>query len=713
MQSATMSTTKHKGLLELTRTLLLQQTMTSLLETLTEVVQSAGIAESVTLILFDNNSERVSFYGFDSHHQPMNYEDETLLATGPVHGLLNNPKMQTWRSEALHLRYPQLAVLNLYPVFTDYCLVPLLAASGLLGGCEFTRQRAVPFSEEDKNGLHELCMLAAIAVEQIKLHENAQLQQSLLRHERDDFRILVDITNAVLSKLDLDELTGEIAKTIHHFFHINAISIVLCDAGKESEQASVYATHYVQTHVAEHEQTRMTLGGSLEQQVMKNGEMLLTNVRPSEEPEDVGSTLFQLLWRDQTKTLCILPLRFGHKTLGVLKLAQCQPDNFNSTNLRLLQQIAERIAIAVDNALAYQEIKSLKEKLQHENMYLTEQINSNNPDFSDIVGRSSSMSAVLKQVEIVAKSDCSVLILGETGTGKELIARAIHNLGDRRDRRMVKMNCAAMPAGLMESDLFGHEKGSFTGATAQRMGRFELADQGTLFLDEVGEIPLELQPKLLRILQEREFERVGGNKLISVNVRMIAATNRDLQQMVADKEFRSDLYYRLNVFPIVIPPLRERPEDIPQLVKFLTYKIAKRMKRTIDSIPAETLRLLSRMPWTGNVRELENVIERAVLLTRGTVLDMQLEELNYPLSISVPQKPANAPPVAPISSLNEDEERERIIAVLKETNGIVAGPRGAAIRLGLKRTTLLSRIKKMGIDVNRGAHVTPDDPSFE
>ena len=695
MQSATMSITKHKGLLELTRTLLLQQTMTSLLETLTQVVQSAGIAEAVTLVLFDNNSDRVSFYGIDPHHQPVSYEDETLLATGPVHALLNNPKMQVWRSEALNLRYPQLSALNLYPAFTDYCLVPLLASSGLLGGCEFTRQHENSFSEADKAGLHELCMLTAIAVEQIQLRENALFQQSLLRHERDDFRILVDITNAVLSKLDLDELTGEIAKTIHHFFHINAISIVLCDAGNEREQASVYATHYVQTHVAEREQSRMALAGTVEQQVMKSGEMLLTNLRPDSEGESDMSTLFHLLWREQTKTLCILPLRFGHKTLGVLKLAQCQPDNFNSANLRVLQQIAERIAIAVDNALAYQEIKSLKEKLQHENLYLTEQINSNNPDFSDIVGRSQSMSAVLKQVEIVAKSDCSVLILGETGTGKELIARAIHNLGDRRDQRMVKMNCAAMPAGLMESDLFGHEKGSFTGATAQRMGRFELADKGTLFLDEVGEIPLELQPKLLRILQEQEFERVGGNKLISVNVRMIAATNRDLQQMVADKEFRSDLFYRLNVFPIIIPPLRERPEDIPQLVKFLTYKIAKRMKRTIDSIPAETLRLLSRMPWPGNVRELENVIERAVLLTRGTVLDLQLPELNYPqITLPVVAPLLRAESEAPLS---EDDERERIIAILKETNGVVAGPRGAAQRLGLKRTTLLSRMKKLGI----------------
>ncbi|MGK3144119.1 formate hydrogenlyase transcriptional activator FlhA [Pantoea sp. C2G6] len=693
MQNATPITTERKGLLELTRTLLLQPTMTSLLATLQQQVRQMSLADAVTLVLFGQQSPRVSFYGLDAGQQLVSYEDETLLATGPVRTLLSHPAPQVWRSEALRLRYPQLAALNLYPPFSHYCLVPLSEASGVLGGAEFTRQYDRPFSEEEKRRLHELCLLAAIAVGQIQRREKAQFQQRLLRRERDDFRILVDVTNAVLSRLDLDELIDEIAKTIHHFFHINAISIVLCDADKESDQASVYATHFLGPQEVQREQSRMMLAGSAEQQVMNSGEMLLTSPGPDEAAENPDSPLFNTLWRGQSKTISILPLRFGPKTLGVLKLVQRQPDNLNFANLKVLQQIAERIAIAVDNALAYQQIKSLKEKLQHENLYLTEQININTPDFCDIVGRSASMSAVLKQVEIVAKSDCTVLILGETGTGKELIARAIHNLGDRSAQRMVKMNCAAMPAGLMESDLFGHEKGAFTGATAQRMGRFELADKGTLFLDEVGEIPIELQPKLLRILQEQEFERVGGNKLISVDVRLIAATNRDLRQMVADKTFRSDLYYRLNVFPIVIPPLRERPEDIPQLVKFLTYKIAKRMKRTIDSIPAETLRLLSRMPWPGNVRELENVIERAVLLTRGTVLDLQLPELNYPLPVAQPIMRTTTP----VPPLNDEDERSQILQVLKETNGVVAGPRGAAQRLGLKRTTLLSRMKKLGI----------------
>ncbi|GAK26763.1 formate hydrogenlyase transcriptional activator FlhA [Serratia liquefaciens] len=679
---------EKQELLEITRTLLSQRSFTDLLLQLRQILQRLQLADQVTLVLFDPDSERVSFYGLDAHRRPVSYQDETLLANGPVSRLRQSPLPQRWQSDDLHARYPQIGALALYLPFNQYCLMPLHAGGTLIGGCEVLRCHSSPFADASLVQLQTLMELVALAAEQLLLREEAELRQRQLRHERDDYRILVDVTNAVLSKLDLDDLIGEISKEIHRFFKIDAISIVLCV--DKTEQVTIYSTHYLQDDVVERQQYSVALAGTLSEQVMQSGEMLLLNLKHSDRLAAYERQLFDL-WHEQIQTLCVLPLVFGNKTLGVLKLAQCQPDNFNAANLRVLQQIAERIAIAVDNALAYQEINRLKESLVHENLYLTEQINGNNPDFGEIVGRSVVMSAVLKQVEMVAKSDCSVLILGETGTGKELIARAIHNLSERRDQRMVKMNCAVMPAGLLESDLFGHEKGAFTGATNQRMGRFELADKGTLFLDEVGEIPVELQPKLLRVLQEREFERVGGNKVISVDVRLIAATNRDLQQMVADREFRSDLFYRLNVFPIVIPPLRERPEDIPQLVKFLTYKIARRMKRTIDSIPAETLRLLSQMPWPGNVRELENVIERAVLLTRGTVLNLQLPELQYPV-------PSMALPVAKAEpSQPGEDERQQIIRVLKETNGVVAGPRGAAQRLGLKRTTLLSRMKKWGI----------------
>ncbi|WP_337047528.1 formate hydrogenlyase transcriptional activator FlhA [Serratia liquefaciens] len=679
---------EKQELLEITRTLLSQRSFTDLLLQLRQILQRLQLADQVTLVLFDPDSERVSFYGLDAHRQPVSYQDETLLANGPVSRLRQSPLPQRWQSDDLHARYPQIGALALYLPFNQYCLMPLHAGGTLIGGCEVLRCHPAPFADASLVQLQTLMELVALAAEQLQLREEAELRQRQLRHERDDYRILVDVTNAVLSKLDLDDLIGEISKEIHRFFKIDAISIVLCI--DKTEQVTIYSTHYLQDDVVERQQYSVALAGTLSEQVMQSGEMLLLNLKHSDRLAAYERQLFDL-WHEQIQTLCVLPLVFGNKTLGVLKLAQCQPDNFNAANLRVLQQIAERIAIAVDNALAYQEINRLKESLVHENLYLTEQINGNNPDFGEIVGRSVVMSAVLKQVEMVAKSDCSVLILGETGTGKELIARAIHNLSERRDQRMVKMNCAVMPAGLLESDLFGHEKGAFTGATNQRMGRFELADKGTLFLDEVGEIPVELQPKLLRVLQEREFERVGGNKVISVDVRLIAATNRDLQQMVADREFRSDLFYRLNVFPIVIPPLRERPEDIPQLVKFLTYKIARRMKRTIDSIPAETLRLLSQMPWPGNVRELENVIERAVLLTRGTVLNLQLPELQYP----VPSMALPVPKAEP--SQPGEDERQQIIRVLKETNGVVAGPRGAAQRLGLKRTTLLSRMKKWGI----------------
>ena len=313
------------------------------------------------------------------------------------------------------------------------------------------------------------------------------------------------------------------------------------------------------------------------------------------------------------------------------------------------------------------------------------------------------MRNILEQVDLVAASDSTVLILGETGTGKELIARAIHRLSDRHHRSMIKMNCAAIPSGLLESDLFGHDKGAFTGATTTHIGRFEMADKSTLFLDEIGDMPLDLQPKLLRVLQEREIERIGGNKVIPVDVRLIAATNRNLKSMTDEREFREDLYYRLNVFPIWIPPLRERPEDIPLLATYFTQKIARRMNRNIDCIPRDALEQLSRYPWPGNVRELENVIERAVILTRGNTLNIQLHELNIPkhsrLKTALETPSSLEKRMQTAAPENDDEERDRIIAALKATNGVVAGARGAATRLGLKRTTLLSRMQRLGISV--------------
>lgn len=517
-----------------------------------------------------------------------------------------------------------------------------------------------------------------------------------IRHERDQYRILVDITNSVLSHLEMDGLVAEVSREIHRFFGLSQISIALCD-NYSSAVYLCYSSYYQARKPAEKTLYHLDeLHPDLAQVLDSNQPMRLTLDSATEDP------LYQhVCAQGMTETL-LLPLAFNHKPLGVLILSHENNHIFTDDNCNLLKQIAARFAIAVDNAAAYEEITRLKDSLKHENLWLNEQIH-NNESFSEIIFQSDAMRNILEQVDLVAASDSTVLILGETGTGKELIARAIHRLSERHHRSMIKMNCAAIPSGLLESDLFGHDKGAFTGATTTHIGRFEMADKSTLFLDEIGDMPLDLQPKLLRVLQEREIERIGGNKVIPVDVRLIAATNRNLKSMTDDREFREDLYYRLNVFPIWIPPLRERPEDIPLLATYFTQKIARRMNRNIDCIPRDALEQLSRYPWPGNVRELENVIERAVILTRGNTLNIQLHELNIPkhsrLKTALETPSSLEKRMQTAAPESDGEERDRIIAALKATNGVVAGARGAATRLGLKRTTLLSRMQRLGISV--------------
>jgi formate hydrogenlyase transcriptional activator len=401
------------------------------------------------------------------------------------------------------------------------------------------------------------------------------------------------------------------------------------------------------------------------------------------------------------------------RALGDLMIVRVTEGTFTAEDVDFLSQAAGQIAIAIENALAYREISELKDKLAQEKLYLEEEIRSE-MDFEQIVGSSAALKHVLQLVETVAPTDSTVLLLGETGTGKELIARAIHGRSRRKERTLVKLNCAAIPTGLLESELFGHEKGAFTGAVSQKIGRMELADQGTLFLDEVGDIPTDIQPKLLRALQEREFERLGSTHTRRVNIRLIAATNRDLEKMVANREFRSDLFYRLNVFPIRIPPLRERREDIPLLVSFFVQKFAKEMQKKIETIPTVTMKGLAAWEWPGNIRELENFIERAVILTRGKSLEVPLSELRKPSTKTAPP-PAVHPVQEDIARLVKEtinaalnakrptdeyaqKQREEIVRALTESNGRVGGADGAAARMGIHRTTLISRMKKLGID---------------
>lgn len=389
------------------------------------------------------------------------------------------------------------------------------------------------------------------------------------------------------------------------------------------------------------------------------------------------------------RSLCRIPLRTPDNCLGVLSLACEQPHTFTPEEICSLSLAADQITVAVENFLLHAEVEKLKgDSAEAQEEIYPEVETSSAPVFEDMVGTSQALQRVLRNLEVVAPTDSGVLIQGETGTGKELVARAIHNRSTRRDRPFVKVNCAAIPSGLLESELFGHEKGAFTGAVMRKPGRFEVADKGTLFLDEVGDIPLDLQSKLLRVLQEREFERLGSTRTQQVDVRVVAATHRDLKQMVEEGTFRSDLYYRLHVFPLTVPALRDRREDIPQLVRHFVDKYAKRINRRIEKISARIMEAIANYPWPGNVRELEHFVERAVILSPGNFLVAPLDELKQTIKDSAGTTCSN--------SLKE-MEREYVLRALKESNWVTGGPNGAAVRLGMKRTTLAYRMRKLGI----------------
>lgn len=687
------------ALLQLAQGLLVQRDLGSLFRALAEPSVSLGCFDRIHLLLREPGREAVTACFQDLARHGYTHHEDASFAHGPIARATLPGVEILCGGEALRRELPALASLPAYRDCGAYALLRLDTARQPLGAIEFLRTRPQEFSELERELLRELASIVALAVENVRDEEAAAQEEERLRRERDQYRILVDVTNAVITHHDLGALVADIAGDIHRYFGADYLSLALYDAG--SLLIRTHAACFEMPRVASHDNVVTPLSASPAERVFQSQRMLLAE---GEELAVLASAYAEVARVSALgmQVYCALPLSAGSKVMGTLALAHRKRDAFSRYDIELLQEIAARISMALDKALAYEEITRLKDTLARENRYLSEEIRSVG-GFGEIVGESAAMKLVQEQVEMVAASDCTVLILGETGTGKELIARAIHRLSARQGRTMVKLNCAAIPAGLLESDLFGHEKGAFTGATAQRVGRFELADHGTLFLDEVGDMPIELQPKLLRALQEREIERLGGSKVIPVDVRMIAATNRDLTRMVAERQYRSDLYYRLNVFPIVIPPLRERPGDIPLLAHHLAQKIARRMNRRIDRIPDDTLAQLARLAWPGNVRELENVIERAIILCRGTTLELPVQELRQHLAPGAARVGTMSPSgvmshMAPPPE-TADDERQRIIRVLRETNGIVAGPRGAAVRLGLKRTTLLSRMQRLGISV--------------
>jgi len=584
-------------------------------------------------------------------------------------------------------RFPQVMQMLREHSVKSLCIVPLTTALRRLGAFGVGSTEAGAYGESDVELLMLVARQVAVAVDNALNYQDARSYHEQLGRERDRLRLLLEINNALVANLDLRDLFAAISTSLRRVMHHEYASLTLIDTA--TNQLRLHALDFPQGKGLVQEEMVGPLEGSLPAQALASRRPV---VLKSADQEQAGpSELARRHFAEGLKSACVIPLVSRDRPLGTLNVGSLHEDAFTEDDADLLAQVANQVAIAVDNALAFGQIAELKAKLAEEKLYLEDEIRTEH-NFEEIVGESEALMRVLKKVETVAPTDSTVLIQGETGTGKEVIARAIHNLSKRRDATFVKVNCAAIPSGLLESELFGHEKGAFTGAIAQKLGRFELAHGGTLFLDEIGDIPLELQPKLLRVLQEHEFERLGSTRTVRVDVRLVAATNRDLAQLVAEREFRSDLYYRVNVFPIVAPPLRERREDIPLLVRYFAQKYARRMNKAIDTIPTETMEALEQWGWPGNVRELENIIERAVILSAGPVLRVPLAEV----------RPVRETSVASVATL-EAAERDHILRALRETKGLVGGPRGAAALLGMKRTTLQARMRKLGITSRRDA----------
>jgi formate hydrogenlyase transcriptional activator len=629
--------------------------------------------------------ELASFSLYDSLKNVMRvhtWEGSTLTTTPDEVAIEDSTSGWVWRNqqplvvpdERLDKHFPASLTYLREKGIRSYCTLPLTTAQRRLGALGLGSPREDVYGEKNLRLLRRIAELVALAV------ENA-LMYSALQLEKDRLQTLLEVNATLLASIDLPEIFSAISGFIRKVIRQEYASIALHD--ETTNSLRIRALDFPLAKGLVNGEMILSLSDSVpcvraiqgnEIKVFTQGDLV-----------GMHSTFADGLLEQGIRTLCCIPLITRHGTLGTLNLASVEDNAFMLQDLSFLTQVAAQVAIALDNAGAYREIAQLTKRLATEKLYLEDEIRLER-NFEEIVGDSPALKRVLGQAKTVAPSDATVLILGDTGTGKELVARAIHRMSSRKDASFIKLNCAAIPTGLLESELFGHEKGAFTGAVTQKVGRLELADKGTLFLDEVGDIPLELQPKLLRVLQDQEFERLGGTRTIRVSIRLVAATNRDLAKAVAERDFRSDLFYRLNVFPIRMPPLRERGKDIPLLVRYFVQKFARRMNKQIETVPTETMNALLGWDWPGNVRELENFIERSVILSDGPVLNVPLAEL----------KPANYES-SRLNGTLESLEREYIVKVLRETDGVIAGTHGAAVRLGMKRTTLQSRMQKLGI----------------
>jgi formate hydrogenlyase transcriptional activator len=674
-------------LLEVSEAITVHRNVTDLFHDLAERLPRVVPFDYINLVMHDLSRDVMRLNVLVAPENSTIRPGQELPVDGSAAGLAwRTQRPVTFDDLEVERRFPQLFPLLRENGVQSLCAVPVTTALRRLGALGFGSVTPRTYTQADLNFMQQVANQVAVAVDNVLHDESARSAQQQLTRERDRLRLLLEVNNAVVSHLNLDDVFTAVAAFVRRVVPHDGCSLLLYEPGMSHFRVHVLRMNdgdsFIEEGRAEANSTRSPSAIAItKRQATLFGERELKDLAAE---SNSGARILAA----GVKSFCSVPLLSHDRALGAFNVGSAAVDAFSADDVELLGQVAQQLAIAVENGLAYRQIAELKEKLNTEKLYLEDEIRTER-NFEEIIGHSPALREVLSQVEIVAPTDSTVLIQGETGTGKELIARAIHGLSDRRERTFVKLNCAAIPTGLLESELFGHERGAFTGAIAQKIGRFELAHGGTLFLDEVGDIPLELQSKFLRVLQEQEFERLGSTRTIRVDIRLIAATNRDLSAMVADKQFRSDLYYRLNVFPIMNPPLRERPDDIAPLVQYFAQKFAKRMNKRIAAIPVETMQTLARYHWPGNIRELETFIERAVILSRGSTLVAPLAELKQ--HIKPPRSDAR-----PLSTL-EDAEREHIRQALEEAQWLVGGPVGAAARLGMKRTTLQSKMLKLGI----------------
>ena len=681
-----------EALLDVSEIIAQHRDLKTLFHELAARLHSVVESDFLTLVLHDPVKNTMRLHVLETRVQ----SDKPVGTEYPVEG---NPSGWVWQTQQPFIvtdletetRFPDFLVRLQGAGVRSFAILPLTTAQHRLGAMGFGRVRPQAISDSDIQFMQRVAAQVAVAVDNALNFQSAQTSQQELAEQRDRLQVLLDINNVLVTSRELSELFRGIVTALTRVIHHDYTSLALLDRATNRLRIhaldfdgsdTLFAGKEVTVAVDESPSGRCMLAGS-------------PSIFHGAQLDQFPAELVRVLREKGIASVCCVPLISKGQAFGTLNLASRRLDAFTDGDADLLNRVAAQIAVAVENALAFKEIDSLKNKLAVEKHYLEEEIR-NEFNFEEIVGESLVIRRALAQVELAAPGDTTVLILGETGTGKELIARAIHNLSPRRERTFVKINCAAIPAGLLESELFGHERGAFTGAINQKVGRFELADKGTIFLDEVGDIPLELQPKLLRVLQEHEFERLGATRTVRVDTRVVAATNADLSRLVAERKFRSDLFYRLNVFPIQIPPLRDRREDIPLLVRYFVQKFSRSLNKLVQYVPSDAMDALVAYSWPGNIRELENLLERAIILSPGKELRVPLSELRNTQIPAVDETPLAVSTAAPVATL-EEAERQHVLRALRQTEWRIAGPRGAAAVLGMKRTTLQARIRKLGI----------------